>query len=185
MTLTLLRAEKIPVERKTLYTNFSLCGFYKMINKSSGLDMEAASDFKLLDRAVVDSLNAMPERLTFFRAMSSWVGYKTERVYFDVADREIGESKWSVKGLFKFAINSITSFTSAPLQIVTSMRCYNVYFLCHTGTSHPYQKAYRCVGGRIFNCHNHTASHIEYNNVQSWNNRLLSLKDIRGDKTAA
>ena len=68
-----------------------------MINKSSGLDMEAASDFKLLDRAVVDSLNAMPERLTFFRAMSSWVGYKTERVYFDVADREIGESKWSVK----------------------------------------------------------------------------------------
>ena len=36
-----------------------------MINKSSGLDMEAASDFKLLDRAVVDSLNAMPERLTF------------------------------------------------------------------------------------------------------------------------
>ena len=101
-----------------VYKFFSLW-FYKMINKSSGLDMEAASDFKLLDRAVVDSLNAMPERLTFFRAMSSWVGYKTERVYFDVADREIGESKWSVKGLFKFAINSITSFTSAPLQIVT------------------------------------------------------------------
>ena len=79
-----------------VYKFFSLW-FYKMINKSSGLDMEAASDFKLLDRAVVDSLNAMPERLTFFRAMS----------------------KWSVKGLFKFAINSITSFTSAPLQIVT------------------------------------------------------------------
>ena len=70
-----------------VYKFFSLW-FYKMINKSSGLDMEAASDFKLLDRAVVDSLNAMPERLTFFRAMSSWVGYKTERVYFDVADRE-------------------------------------------------------------------------------------------------
>ena len=55
-----------------VYKFFSLW-FYKMINKSSGLDMEAASDFKLLDRAVVDSLNAMPERLTFFRAMSSWV----------------------------------------------------------------------------------------------------------------
>lgn len=101
-----------------VYKFFSLW-FYKMINSSSGLDMEAASDFKLLDRAVVDSLNAMPERLTFFRAMSSWVGYKTERVYFDVADREIGESKWSAGSLFKFAVNSITSFTSAPLQIVT------------------------------------------------------------------
>ena len=184
MTLTLLRAEKIPVERKTLYTNFFSLWFYKMINKSSGLDMEAASDFKLLDRAVVDSLNAMPERLTFFRAMSSWVGYKTERVYFDVADREIGESKWSVKGLFKFAINSITSFTSAPLQIVTVCGVITFIFSVILGLHTPYQKAYRCVGGRIFNCHNPTASHIEYNNVQSWNNRLLSLKDIRGDKTA-
>lgn len=100
---------------------YKMCSlwFYKMINSSSGLDMEAASDFKLLDRAVVDSLNSMPERLTFFRAMSSWVGYKTERVYFDVADREVGESKWNVKSLVRFAINNITSFTSAPLQIVT------------------------------------------------------------------
>lgn len=101
-----------------VYKFFSL-GFYKMINKTSGLDMQAASDFKLLDRSVVDALNRMPERLTFFRAMSSWVGFKTEKVYFDVADREVGESKWSVKALIKFAINNITSFTSAPMQIVT------------------------------------------------------------------
>lgn len=101
-----------------IYKAFSLC-FYKLINSSSGLDMEAASDFKLLDRAVVDSLNRMPERLTFFRAMSSWVGYKTERVYFDVAQREIGESKWNFRSLVKFAVNNITSFTSAPMQIVT------------------------------------------------------------------
>ncbi len=93
--------------------------FYKMINSSSGLDMRAASDFKLMDRSVVDSLNEMPERLTFFRAMSSWVGYKTEKIYFDVQDRQVGESKWTVSKLIKFAINNITSFTSAPLQIVT------------------------------------------------------------------
>ena len=101
-----------------LYKAFSLW-FYKLIGDSSGLDMRDASDFKLLDRSVVDSLNAMPERLTFFRAMSSWVGYKTEKVYFEVADRAEGESKWSVKSLIKYAINSITSFTSAPLHIVT------------------------------------------------------------------
>lgn len=101
-----------------IYKFFSLW-FYKMINSSSGLDMEAASDFKLLDRSVIDSLNSMPERLTFFRAMSSWVGFKTEKIYFDVVDREIGESKWTVKKLVKFAINNLTSFTSAPLQIVT------------------------------------------------------------------
>ena len=101
-----------------LYKGMSLL-FYKIINKASGLDMEAASDFKLLDRKVVDALNRMPERLTFFRAMSSWVGFKTEKVYFEVAERAEGESKWSVRSLIKYAVNSITSFTSAPLQIVT------------------------------------------------------------------
>lgn len=102
-----------------IYKCFSLW-FYKLIAGASGLDMKSASDFKLLDRRVVDSLNAMPERLTFFRAMSSWVGFKTEKVYFDVADRQIGESKWSAKGLIKFAVNNITSFSSAPMQIVTA-----------------------------------------------------------------
>ena len=105
-------------KEKALYKAFSKL-FYKLIGSSSGLDMQSASDFKLLDRSVVDSLNEMPERLTFFRAMSSWVGYKTETIYFDVAEREIGKSKWSVWSLIKFAISNITSFTSAPLQLVT------------------------------------------------------------------
>lgn len=101
-----------------LYKGFSLL-FYKLIGKMGGLDMQDASDFKLLDRAVVDSLNRMPERLTFFRAMSSWVGFRSEKVYFEVADREVGQSKWKGSQLFKFAVNNITSFTSAPLQLVT------------------------------------------------------------------
>ena len=105
-------------KEKKAYRGFSLL-FYKMINKASGLDMNAASDFKLLDRRAVDALMRMPERLTFFRAMSSWVGFKTEKVYFEVAEREVGESKWTTRGLIKFAINNITSFTSAPMQIVT------------------------------------------------------------------
>lgn len=104
-------------KEKGLYKAFSLF-FYKLIGDSSGLDMRDASDFKLLDRSVVDSLNEMPERLTFFRAMSSWVGYKTEKVYFEVAERAEGESKWSVKALFDYAVNSITSFTSAPLYMI-------------------------------------------------------------------
>ena len=101
-----------------VYKGFSLL-FYKLIGKGSGLDMEDASDFKLMDRCVIDALNRMPERLTFFRAMSGWVGFNTEKVWFEVAEREIGESKWSANQLIRFAVNNITSFTSAPLQIVT------------------------------------------------------------------
>lgn len=93
--------------------------FYRFITAESGIDMQNASDFKLMSRNVVDALNDMPERLTFFRAMSKWVGYKTEIVYFDVEKREVGESKWSVRKLIKYAVNSITSYTSAPMQIVT------------------------------------------------------------------
>ncbi len=101
-----------------LYKCFSML-FYRILNKSSGLDMDSASDFKLLDRKVVDALNKMPERLTFFRAMSSWVGFRTEKIYFEVAERQEGKSKWSGRSLFRYAINSITSFTSAPLHLVT------------------------------------------------------------------
>lgn len=101
-----------------LYRGFSKM-FYRLIKNASGIDMTAASDFKLIDRKAVDALLEMPERLTFFRAMSGWVGFKSESVYFDVADREKGQSKWSVRSLIKYAVNSITSFTSAPLHIVT------------------------------------------------------------------
>ena len=101
-----------------VYKGFSLL-FYKLISKSGGLDMKDASDFKLMDRCVIDALNRMPERLTFFRAMSGWVGFRTEKVWFEVAEREIGDSKWRPSQLVKFAVNNITSFSSAPLQLVT------------------------------------------------------------------
>jgi dolichol-phosphate mannosyltransferase len=93
--------------------------FYKIIERVSGLNMSDSSDFKLLDRRAVEALLRMPERLTFFRAMSSWVGFNTETVYFDVAERESGESKWSFTALCRYAATSITSFTSAPMQLVT------------------------------------------------------------------
>lgn len=93
--------------------------FYKIIQRVSGLEMEDSSDFKLLDRRAVEALLRMPERLTFFRAMSSWVGFKTECVYFDVAERQSGSSKFSFASLVKYAVTSITSFTSAPMQMVT------------------------------------------------------------------
>ena len=93
--------------------------FYKIISKINYIDMMNASDFKLLDRKVMLVLLNMKERNSFFRALSSWVGFKTIQVPFKVAEREAGESKWSTKALVKYAILNITSFSSAPMQIVT------------------------------------------------------------------
>lgn len=93
--------------------------FYSLISAATGFDMANASDFKLLDRKAVDVLINMHERNAFFRAMSSWVGFKTTAVQFDVKEREAGESKWSTKSLVKYALNNISSFSTAPMQIVT------------------------------------------------------------------
>lgn len=93
--------------------------FYKMMKSSSGINLDGASDFKLLDRKVINAMNELPERITFFRALSSWVGFTTERVEFDVQPRAAGKSKFSMKSLFRFALNNITSFTDVPIRLIT------------------------------------------------------------------
>lgn len=92
--------------------------FYTLISRMAGFDMSNSSDFKLLDRKVVDVLNKMPER-GFFRAISYWVGYKKATVEFDVAVRADGDSKWTTLGLIKYAISNISSYSTAPMQTVT------------------------------------------------------------------
>lgn len=123
----------------------TLCAnsFYHIISKASGIDMSKASDFKLLDRKAVDALLAMPERAPFFRALSSWIGFKTVSIPFHVKERENGTSKWSVWKLVKYAIRNITSFSGAPLQFVTFLGW--VMFLCSIGLG--IQSLYRYFSG--------------------------------------
>lgn len=99
----------------------TLCarGFYRLISSATGIDMSHASDFKLLDRKAVDALLILPERAPFFRALSSWVGFKTTAIAFEVQERTAGTSKWSLWSLVKYAIRNITSFSGAPMQLVT------------------------------------------------------------------
>ncbi len=95
--------------------------FYRLMKNSADVNLDRASDYKLMDRKVIDALNEMPERLTFFRALSSWVGFKTTQLEFHVAPRNAGTTKWNFGKLMKFALNNITSFTNLPLQIITGM----------------------------------------------------------------
>ena len=93
--------------------------FYGIMSKATGVNMQNASDFKMMDRKAVNSILSMPERNMFFRATSSWVGYKTTYVEFEVHDREAGQSKWSTWSLVKYAFTNIVAFTTVPLQFVT------------------------------------------------------------------
>ena len=93
--------------------------FYGMINRATGIDFDNASDFKLLDRKVVEAMQQMPERMTFFRGMSAWVGFERKTFEFEVAERVNGASKWSLKRLITLAVTAVTSYTSAPLHCIT------------------------------------------------------------------
>lgn len=98
---------------------FAARGFYSVISRATGIDMSRASDFKLLDRRAVDLLLAMREKNSFFRALSSWIGFSTAQVEFEVQPRFEGKSRFSIWGLVKYAIQNVAAFSSAPLQIVT------------------------------------------------------------------
>lgn len=93
--------------------------FYRIICKLTGFDMGASSDYKLLDRKVVDVLLSLPERSTFFRGLTYWAGFKMTKVEYEVAPRLHGKSKWSFSGLVKYAVSNITNFSSAPLSLIT------------------------------------------------------------------
>ena len=92
--------------------------FYGIMSSLMKIDMNATSDFKLLDRKVVEAMLELPERNTFFRALSFWAGFKSTSVSFDVEERKAGKSKWSFSGLVKYAVSNTTSFTTAPLKFV-------------------------------------------------------------------
>ena len=92
--------------------------FYRRFRKSTGMDIGVASDFKLMDRAVVEAWKQFGEKDTFFRGLSAWEGFRRYALPFDVAPRAGGKSKWSLRGLIRLAIHSLTSYTAAPLFFV-------------------------------------------------------------------
>lgn len=117
-------------QESIIYKGFAKL-FYKLISKSTGIEMYRSSDFKMLDRKVVDEYVKLSERNIFFRALSSWLGYKSAVVEFDVRERASGTTKWSIKSLVSYAIGSITSFTTAPMQLITLLGM--IFFLFAVG----------------------------------------------------
>ena len=107
--------------KESLFHKLFAGTFYKLLTSLTGTEMEDTSDFKLLDKAVVDVLLSMPERKTFFRAMSFWVGFKSCQVTYDVQERAFGTTKWSFYKLAKYAVSNIVAFSTKPLSIVGYM----------------------------------------------------------------
>ncbi len=93
--------------------------FYTLWSRLTGHDLHGASDFKLLDARVLAQWRRLGERKLFFRGMSAWLGFRTVQVPFEVPQRVQGASGWSNWQRLRLAVGAITSFSSAPLHLVT------------------------------------------------------------------
>ena len=94
--------------------------FYRIITSITDVKIPLdAGDFRLLDRIVVDVLNQMREKHRFLRGMSSWVGFRQTGVPYRRVARQVGETKYPFRKMFRLAINAVTSFSYFPLQLAT------------------------------------------------------------------
>ncbi len=94
--------------------------FYKLINKFADTEfVQGASDFRTFRRPMVEAILGMKEYFRFSKGLFSWVGFNTKFIPYRANDRLSGESKWSFFKLFRYALEGIFSFTTAPLRIAT------------------------------------------------------------------
>lgn len=100
--------------------SFFARSFYKLINKMCDVEIaDGARDFRLMKRCVVDAIISLNERQRFSKGIFAWVGFRTKWVEHENVERVAGETKWSFWKLFRYAIDGIVAFTTAPLRFAT------------------------------------------------------------------
>jgi dolichol-phosphate mannosyltransferase len=113
-------------EGETWFKRTSASLFYRIVYRITDVKIPLdTGDFRLLDRAVVDTLNGMRERHRFLRGMAAWVGFRQIGVPYRRAPRFAGKTKYPFKKMLGLALNAITGFSYFPLQIATYLG-----FLC-------------------------------------------------------
>ena len=110
--------------RRTGETRFKLltaAAFYRLIARITSVQIPRdTGDFRLLDRRVVETLVTMREHHRFMRGLSAWVGFRQEAVPYDRHERFAGTTKYPLRKMIRFALDAITAFSYAPLQLATS-----------------------------------------------------------------
>ncbi len=107
--------------KENLFKRAAYRAFYRIMDKMSYIKIPIDSgDFSLISRRVVDTLNDMPEESRFLRGMRSWIGFRQIGLPYNRAERQAGESKYSLTKLFKLAFDGIFNFSEIPIKIITT-----------------------------------------------------------------
>ena len=100
---------------------FARC-FYKLMNKISTAEiMDGARDYRLMTRQFKDAILEISEYNRFSKGIFGWVGFKTKWIEFENVERKAGETKWSFWKLFKYSLEGIIGFSTAPLAMVSML----------------------------------------------------------------
>jgi glycosyltransferase involved in cell wall biosynthesis len=100
----------------------SISVFYRLLYRITATEIpQNVGDFRLLSRRAADAITAMPERARFLRGMTSWIGFRQTGVQYTREARYAGESKYPARKLIRLALDGITSFSTAPIKLVTAL----------------------------------------------------------------
>lgn len=113
---------RIARDGETRFKRASAALFYRALERVTAVPIPRdTGDFRLMSRRVVDALTLMPEQHRFIRGMVSWIGGRQVAIPYQREPRFAGESKYPLTKMIRFAIDAITSFSTAPLRVATWM----------------------------------------------------------------
>ena len=105
---------------ETAFKRVTAHGFYRLLARATDVDIPLdAGDFRLMSRRALDVLLAMPEQARFIRGMVAWIGFKQVPILYDRSERLAGETKYPFSKMFRFALDALTGFSSAPLKLAS------------------------------------------------------------------
>ena len=111
-------AKRVDRSNDTLFKRVSANLFYKLHNKISDIYIpENVGDYRLLSKKAVNALKMLPENQRFMKGLFAWIGFKTTTIEYTRTKRINGKSSFNIKKLWNFAIDGITSFSTAPLRV--------------------------------------------------------------------
>ncbi len=113
-------AQRTQRRQESWFKRFTAYSFYRLLKQLADVDIPTdTGDFCLLDRQVVEVLNAMPERNRYIRGLRSWIGFRQTAIRFERDPRFAGEVKYTFRKSLALAINGLVSFSTVPLRIST------------------------------------------------------------------
>lgn len=119
-------AQRTKRKREGWFKKLTAYAFYRLLRRLADVNIPAdTGDFCLMDRQVIDLLNAMPERNRYIRGLRAWVGFRQTAVYFEREPRFAGEVKYTFRKSFRLAVNSLVSFSIVPLRLSTYLGLFS------------------------------------------------------------